>query len=144
MACNDISNFGFEGGLEPWYLAAGTVAIVQTGELAYAGEKYLEITTTKSTPSGTSTQGLYWLDTTKPYTLTVQFNIAVPVSSVNSCTVRAYLGEDPNAEGAEIASIQPTERNTTINLAAICSFGGPGAGSQGVVLFDEVVFGTEC
>lgn len=113
-----------------------------------------DIATTASNPSGTVSQDLYWLDNEKSYTLTVQFRLAETISSVNSCTVSAYLGDDP--EAGAIASdlvwtagswemltgeIQPTERNTTINLAATCTFGGPGAIPEGNVLFDEVIFG---
>ncbi|KAL4750046.1 hypothetical protein BDW72DRAFT_213698 [Aspergillus terricola var. indicus] len=154
MSCNDISNFGFESGLSSWYTAPSTVASVQNGDLAYAGLYYLDIATTASNPSGTVSQDLYWLDNEQPYTLTVQFRLAETISSVNSCTVSAYLGEDP--EAGAIASdfvwtagswetltgeIQPTERNATINLAATCTFGGPGAITEGNVLFDEVIFG---
>ncbi|KAL4984677.1 hypothetical protein BDW68DRAFT_14102 [Aspergillus falconensis] len=158
MSCNDINNFGFEGGLDYWYTSPGTVASVQTGDLAYAGSKYLDVTTTASNPSGVVSQDLYWLDDQRPYTLTVQFRLAETISSVNSCTVSAYLGTDP--EAGAIASdflwtaggwetltgeIQPPERNMTINLSAICSFGGPGAATEGHVLFDEVVFGySDC
>ncbi|KAL6236482.1 hypothetical protein BDW75DRAFT_239139 [Aspergillus navahoensis] len=158
MPCNDINNFGFEGGLDYWYTAPSTVASVETGDLAYAGTNYLDITTTASNPAGTVSQDLYWLDDERPYTLTVQFRLREPISSVNSCAVSAYLGEDP--EAGAVASdlvwsaggwatltgeIQPPERNMTINLAAVCNFGGPGAATEGHVLFDEVVFGyTDC
>jgi hypothetical protein len=123
-------------------------------ELSSSTNIVRDIATTASNPSGTVSQDLYWLDNEQSYTLTVQFRLAETISSVNSCTVSAYLGED--SEAGAIASdlvwtagswetltgeIQPTERNTTINLAATCTFGGPGAISEGNVLFDEVIFG---
>ncbi|KAL4947167.1 hypothetical protein BDW69DRAFT_178932 [Aspergillus filifer] len=152
-ACNELGNYGFEGGLNLWTVAPGTVATAATGDLAYSGNGYLDITTTVSNPSGSVSQDLYWLDTATPYNLTVQVQLENPISSVNSCEVSAYLGDD--AEAGAIASdliwnagewlllrgsITPPVRDTTLNLVGRCSFSGEV--TEAHVLFDEVVFGN--
>ncbi|KAL4924113.1 uncharacterized protein BDV17DRAFT_284934 [Aspergillus undulatus] len=152
--CNVLSNPGFEAGLQSWYPVAGSVAAAATGDIAYAGSGYLDITTTVQNPTGTVSQDLFGLDNTKAHNFTVWVQLKDPISSVNQCTVSAYLGDDP--EAGAVASdfiwnaaswvllrgdIQPEVPDSKLNLVGLCTFSGEV--TEAHVLFDEVVF-AEC
>ncbi|KAL4875661.1 hypothetical protein BJY04DRAFT_154036 [Aspergillus karnatakaensis] len=152
MPCNVINNAGFEAGLESWYPSSGSQASIVTGDgNAYAGNSYLDLETTTLNPGGFITQDLYWLDDANEHKLTVAVQIRDPIPTTGSCIVSAFLGSDPEAgefasdiiwNGGEWVllqgSVQPTERDTTINLAATCTFEGEATAVH--VLWDDVVF----
>jgi hypothetical protein len=113
-----------------------------------------DITTTVSNPTGTVSQPLTGLDTSKPYNLLLWMRLRDRISSVNSCTVSAHLGDDP--EAGAIASdfiwdaanwmllngtVTPTAADTTLNLVGLCSFSGDV--TEAHVLWDEVTF-SDC
>ncbi|RAL07617.1 uncharacterized protein BO97DRAFT_378033 [Aspergillus homomorphus CBS 101889] len=157
MPCNDINNFSFEHDFDYWCPAENplTTSWVQSGT-AYAGEKFLAVATTPTTPIGIVSQDLFWLDDETPYELTVQVRLVEPFGAVeDGCTVSAHLGEQEIAaevlkstEGdwtALTGSIQPSARNLTFSLMAACGFGAHASEElQGQVQWDEVLFGPLC
>ncbi|KAL4781788.1 hypothetical protein BJX76DRAFT_359549 [Aspergillus varians] len=153
MSCNVISNSDFESGIHYWIPTPATSAIVESGPLAWSGTHYLDVQTTPENPSGAVYQDLYWLDDEKSHELRVQVRLPAAIPGVDSCDVYAYLGDD--AEAGFIASdqvrdgswhqltgtIKPDVRNTTLSLAATCSFDGEATEAE--VIWDYVVF-SDC
>ncbi|KAL4861986.1 hypothetical protein BDV12DRAFT_179540 [Aspergillus spectabilis] len=153
MACNALDNPGFNGGsIDPWYPSPGSTPSIVTDDITYGGSSYLDLQTTTLTPGGFISQDLYWLDTANTYNLTVAVRIRDPIPTTGSCLVNAFLGSDPEAgefasdiiwNGGEWVllqgSVQPTVRDTILNLGATCTFNGEVAPAH--VLFDEVIFG---
>ncbi|KAL2828009.1 hypothetical protein BDW59DRAFT_171134 [Aspergillus cavernicola] len=155
MPCNVINNPSFEAGLSSWYSSTPGVATIGTGDIAYSGSSYLDLETTVSASEATISQDLYWLDDEKTHNLTVQVRLLDPISSADSCTVSAYLGDEYTAD-SDIASeiiwnagewisltgtILPEQRDTVLNLVGACTFSGDVQTAH--VLFDDVVF-SDC
>ncbi|KAL3471609.1 hypothetical protein BJX99DRAFT_21552 [Aspergillus californicus] len=151
MQCNVINNPGFESGLDSWYSSATPNAIrVLTDQATYDGSSVLGVTTTSENPEVRFTQDLYWLDDEKTHNLTVQVRLRDPPPTGGACTISAYLSDEWTDEtsiaggfttssdfwNTVTGTVQPTERDTVLNILTYCSF-------DAEVLFDDVVF-SDC